>query len=89
MSGILGGNSYGSSGSNSGSGYGGNGSNNGYGGYGSTESKKNTNNKNDTYNYGNAVGHFGDYNYNKSTLDKYKDPKNDKPSGNNTDNKKE
>lgn len=88
MSNVLGSGSnsgYGSS--SSGSGYGGSGSNSGYGGYGSSEAKKN--NKNDTYNYGNAVGHFGDYNYNKSTLDKYKDPKNDKPSGNSNDNKKE
>lgn len=33
-----------------------------------------------TYNYGNSVGHFGDYSYNKSTIDKYKDSKNEKPS---------
>ena len=79
-----------SSGSYGGSGYGGSafGGNGGYGGsgnYGGTgysgsksEDKKKAENK--TYDYGNSLGAYGDYTYNKSTLDKYKDAKNDKPS---------
>ena len=35
--------------------------------------KKKKDKKEDTYNYGNSVGHFGDYSYNKSTIDKYRD----------------
>ena len=43
-----------------------------------SEDKKKAENK--TYDYGNSLGAYGDYTYNKSTLDKYKDAKNDKPS---------
>lgn len=71
MAGVVGG-SY-SNQSSSGYGYGGSssgyGNTGGYGGYGSKESKK----KEETnYNYGNTLGHFGNYSYEKSTIDKYK-----------------
>jgi len=76
MSNVVGGSSYGGS-------YGGS-SGYGSGAYGSSkydnDSKKKTDSNN--YNYGNTVGHFGDYSYNKSTIDKYKDTKNDKPNVN-------
>ena len=86
MSNVVGGTSYGSGygGSyNNNSSYGGS---NGYGGssgnggsgYGSQKAEEKK--KNDFYNYGSGLGYFGDYTYTKSTLDKYKDPKNDKPS---------
>ena len=99
MANVVGGSAYsggygGSSSGNYGGGYGGSGSgyggsgyggNSGYGGgYGSkNEQKKKQQNK--TYDYGTSLGAYGDYTYNKSTLDKYKDAKNDKPStGENT-----
>ena len=84
MANVLGGTSYGAQQGSSGyggSGYGGSGSGNGYSGsgnYGNREEKKKAE-SNNTYNYGNTVGHFGDYTYEKSTLDKYKDPKQEKP----------
>ena len=90
MSNVVGGSAYGGGGGyggNSGYGgsYGGSGGSGGYGGYnggggyGSYGSeKKKEKSKNDTYNYGNSVGHFGDYTYSKSTIDKYKDSKNEK-----------
>jgi len=79
MSNVVGGTSYGS-------GYGG--SYGGSSGYGSQKAEEKK--KNDSYNYGSGLGYFGDYTYNKSTLDKYKDAKNDKPStvGSTNDNKK-
>lgn len=75
MSNVVGGTSYGA-------GYGGSYNNNSnYSGYGSSygSSKPESEKKNDSYNYGSSVGYFGDYTYNKSTLDKYKDAKNDRP----------
>jgi hypothetical protein len=90
MSNVVGGTSYGS-------GYGGSYNNNssygGSNGYGSNSygsSKAEEKKKNDSYNYGSGPGYFGDYTYSKSTLDKYKDPKNDKPStaGSSNDSKK-
>jgi hypothetical protein len=97
MANVVGGAAYSGGYSNSSSygnsGYGGSG-NGGYGGSGSYggnnnsgygnskhEEKKKTENK--TYDYGNSLGAYGDYAYNKSTLDKYKDAKNDKPSESN------
>lgn len=86
MSNVVGGTTYGA-------GYGGSYNNNGssssgYGGsgYGSSSYSKpdSDKKKNDSYNYGSGLGYFGDYTYNKSTLDKYKDPKNDKPGPTNT-----
>ncbi len=84
MSNIVGGSSY--------NGGGGSGGNSGYGGYdnyggskyGQSKKKEKTD-ANNAYNYGNTVGHFGDYTYGKSTIDKYKDPKNDKPASGSTD----
>jgi len=84
MSNVVGG----GYGGGSGSGYGGSGSGSGYGGYdggysnyGHKEEKKKKNNEgSSTYNYGNSVGHFGDYTYSKSNIDKYRDTKNEKPS---------
>eukprot|EP00178_Gracilaria_changii_P002212 TRINITY_DN13305_c0_g1_i2.p2 TRINITY_DN13305_c0_g1~~TRINITY_DN13305_c0_g1_i2.p2 ORF type:complete len:116 (-),score=25.80 TRINITY_DN13305_c0_g1_i2:920-1267(-) len=82
MSNVVGGSSgYG------GSGYGNSGYGNSYsgmGGYGKEEKKKHDNSS--TYNYGNSIGHYGDYSYGKSTLDKYKDAKNDKPSATSSSN---
>jgi hypothetical protein len=76
MSNVVGGTSYGG-------GYGGRYNNNsnygGSSGYGSGSSKA-EDKRNDSYNYGNGLGYFGDYTCNKSTLDKYKDTKNDKTS---------
>lgn len=102
MSNVVGGTSYGagyggsynSSSSGSGSGYGsGYGSGSGSGnGYGSSSKPDYDKKKNESLNYGSSLGYFGDYTYNKSTLDKYKDPKNDKPtatSSGSTDNKKD
>ena len=90
MSSVVGGGAYSNSGygsSNSGySGY--NGGNSGYGGnssggysskYDHHDKKKN---ESKPYDYGNSLGAYGDYSYNKSTLDKYKDAKNDKPATN-------
>ena len=88
MSNVLG---SGSS-SNYDSGYGGS-SNSGYGGYGGSsggysgggnnkyDNYGSKNNKKDSaYNYGNSgLGVYGDYTYNKSTLDKYKDKNEEKP----------
>jgi len=93
MSNVVGGSGYG--GGYGGSGYGGSIGGSGYGGgyggmggYGKEEKKKQDNAN--TYNYGNSVGHYGDYSYGKSTLDKYKDAKNDKPStGGSTSQKEE
>jgi hypothetical protein len=80
MANVVGGSAYNNSGygSNSASSnhYG-----NGLGGsskYDTYDNKKKAENK--TYDYGNSLGAYGDYAYNKSTLDKYKDAKNDKPS---------
>lgn len=84
MSSVVGGGAYSSSG------YGNSGSNSGYSsGYNSKYDNHDTKKKNEskTYDYGNSLGAYGDYSYNKSTLDKYKDTKNDKSSVN--DNKKE
>ena len=92
MSNVVGGTTYGGgyggsyNSSNSGSGNGGS--------YGSSSYSKpeGGKKKDDSYNYGSGVGYFGDYTYNKSTLDKYKDTKNDKPgpsSSSNTEAKKE
>jgi hypothetical protein len=73
--------------------YGGSGS--GYDNYGGSkygESKKKSHETANTYNYGNTVGHFGDYGVNRSAIDKYRDPKNEKPSttgGYTADTKKE
>lgn len=75
MSNVVGGNSYGA-------GYGGSYNNNSnYSGHSSSygSSKTDSEKKNDSYNYGSGLGYFGDYNYNKSTLDKYKDAKGDRP----------
>ena len=86
MSNVVGG-SYNSS-SSSGYGYGGSSASSGYGnvgGYGSKEQKKKKQEPN--YSYGNSVGHFGNYSYEKSTIDKYRDAKAEKQSS--TDNKKE
>ena len=84
MSNVVGGSAYSGNYSNGGSGYGGSGygGSSGYGGYGSREEKK-KNDSSSTYNYGNSVGHYGDYSYGKSTLDKYKDSKNEGTSSNN------
>ena len=77
MSNVIGGSAYRQNSNNSG-GYGsGYGSNSGHNSkYDNYDNKKK--NENNTYNYGNTLGAFGDYAYNKSTLDKYKDAKNDK-----------
>ena len=78
MSNVIGGSAYRQNSNNSG-GYGGSGygSNSGHNSkYDNYDNKKK--NENNTYNYGNTLGAFGDYTYNKSTLDKYKDAKNDK-----------
>lgn len=84
MSNVVGGSSYSSYGSSSGyDNYGGS----RYGG--AKESKKKAETGSNSYNYGNTVGHFGDYGYNKSTIDKYRDPKNDKPSSSASETKKE
>ena len=62
---------YGGSSSYGGSGYGGQGSR--YDNYGSSKNSKNSK-KDSAYNYGSAgLGVYGDYTYDKSTLDKYKD----------------
>lgn len=87
MSSVVGGGAY-SNNSYGGSGYGG--SNSGYSGnsgYGAGINNKYDNhdkkkNESKPYDYGNSLGAYGDYSYNKSTLDKYKDAKNDKPSTN-------
>ncbi len=88
MSNVVGGSAYSGNYSSGGSGYGGSGyggsgygGSGGYGGYGSKEEKK-KNDSSGTYNYGNSVGHYGDYSYGKSTLDKYKDSKSEGPSSN-------
>lgn len=78
----MGGSGYGGGYGGSSGGYGGSGGYGNYsgmGGYSGKEEKKKHDSAN-TYNYGNSVGHYGDYSYGKSTLDKYKDAKNDKPS---------
>ena len=81
MSNIVGGGyGSGSGGYGGSSGYGGSGYDSGYSNYGHKEEKKKKNNESSSYNYGNSVGHFGDYSYSKSTIDKYRDTKNEKPS---------
>lgn len=78
MANVVGGTTYGSGGSgsyggsNGSGGYGGN-SGYGYGGSNKYENENKKKNENNAYNYGTGPGAFGDYSYNKSTLDKYKD----------------
>jgi hypothetical protein len=64
MSGVVGGMNYG--------GYGGE-SRGGMGGKYESYDSKNYGKSSDSGSYNNNTGGFGDYNYNKSTLDKYKD----------------
>ena len=87
MANVVGGSAYSggygsSSGNYGGSGYGGYGGSGNYGGsgYGGSKYEEKKKPENKTYDYGNSLGAYGDYTYNKSTLDKYKDAKNDKPS---------
>lgn len=77
MSNVIGGSAYRENSNNGGYGGGYSGSNSGNNSkYDNYDNKKK--NENNAYNYGNSLGAFGDYAYNKSTLDKYKDAKNDK-----------
>jgi|LakMenEpi03Aug12_release.lakeMendotaPanAssembly.Ray.scaffolds.fasta_scaffold619584_2 hypothetical protein len=66
MSSVIGGNTYGGFGAND------------YKGgskYGSIDNKTTGSTANNSSSYGDGVGVYGDYNYSKSTLDKYRDPK--------------
>jgi len=83
MSNVVGGNSGSYDGGRNNSGYGGSGyggsgyGGSGYGGGSNYDSYSSKNKKeSSSYNYGNeGLGVYGDYTYNKSTLDKYKDKK--------------